>query len=210
MLFKTQHNITSSKVTRLSGRQADLQYMKNFKPQNKGKQLRILLHGPVGAGKSSFINSAQSALHGRICVQALADNTSHTCFTKKVWITFQVIRTSYKFSWKRSRSRGSRIGQPSPDMTEHVCWGKQGGNKDKTKESWWILRVLQQNFVCRPDNVTKCSPHEYCVTIPSVLNHNSQPTVFCSTQPTTSKKKSQFTLLSLMTSWVWIPAKVSL
>uniref|UniRef100_A0A3B4X5B0 G domain-containing protein n=1 Tax=Seriola lalandi dorsalis TaxID=1841481 RepID=A0A3B4X5B0_SERLL len=47
-------------------KQTDLQFVKNYKPQVKGQQLRILLHGLVGAGKSSFINSVQSVLQGRI------------------------------------------------------------------------------------------------------------------------------------------------
>ncbi|XP_078131476.1 interferon-induced protein 44-like [Sander vitreus] len=64
-------------------RQSSLQYMKDYRPQTDGQQLRILLHGPVGAGKSSFINSVQSVLHGRIYAQALTDNTSHDCFTKR-------------------------------------------------------------------------------------------------------------------------------
>uniref|UniRef100_A0A7N6AWC2 G domain-containing protein n=1 Tax=Anabas testudineus TaxID=64144 RepID=A0A7N6AWC2_ANATE len=47
-------------------------------------QLRILLHGPVGAGKSSFINSIQSVLLGRMYKHALAANVFENCFTKKV------------------------------------------------------------------------------------------------------------------------------
>ncbi|KAF1377031.1 hypothetical protein PFLUV_G00217660 [Perca fluviatilis] len=62
--------------------QRDLQYVKDYRPQTDGQQLRILLHGQVGAGKSSFINSVQSVLQGRMYTQALVDNTSHDCFTK--------------------------------------------------------------------------------------------------------------------------------
>uniref|UniRef100_A0A8D0D1A9 G domain-containing protein n=1 Tax=Sander lucioperca TaxID=283035 RepID=A0A8D0D1A9_SANLU len=58
-------------------KQSDLQSVKDYRPQTDGQLLRILLHGPVGAGKSSFINSVQSILHGRMYAQALADNTSH-------------------------------------------------------------------------------------------------------------------------------------
>uniref|UniRef100_A0A668VTH6 G domain-containing protein n=1 Tax=Oreochromis aureus TaxID=47969 RepID=A0A668VTH6_OREAU len=50
----------------------DLQYVKDFQPQNeKLKHIRVLLYGPVGAGKSSFISSVSSTLRGRIATPAL-------------------------------------------------------------------------------------------------------------------------------------------
>ncbi|KAF1377030.1 hypothetical protein PFLUV_G00217650 [Perca fluviatilis] len=64
--------------------QSDLQYVKAYKPQPDGQLLRILLHGQVGAGKSSFINSVQSVVHGQMYAHAFADNTSRSCFTKKI------------------------------------------------------------------------------------------------------------------------------
>ena len=69
-------------------RQSTLRHVKDYRPQTEGQQLRILLLGPVGAGKSSFINSVQSVLYGRMYTQALVDNISSASFTKKVWRTF--------------------------------------------------------------------------------------------------------------------------
>ncbi|XP_030577882.1 interferon-induced protein 44-like [Archocentrus centrarchus] len=61
----------------------DLQYVNNYKPQTEGQQLRILLNGPVGAGKSSFLNSVKSVLQNRICLETPVRGTSHSSCTKK-------------------------------------------------------------------------------------------------------------------------------
>ncbi|KAM4521522.1 interferon-induced protein 44-like [Odontesthes bonariensis] len=63
--------------------EAALQYVRGYKPPTEGQLIRILLHGPDGAGKSSWINSVQSVLRGRIYRQALVDNTSGDSFTKE-------------------------------------------------------------------------------------------------------------------------------
>ncbi|XP_043987719.1 uncharacterized protein LOC122839814 isoform X1 [Gambusia affinis] len=61
-----------------------LQYTKKFQPQNKrAKAIRVLLYGPVGVGKSSFITSVNSVLQGRMTNKALASaTTSDQSFTK--------------------------------------------------------------------------------------------------------------------------------
>ncbi|XP_063046647.1 interferon-induced protein 44-like [Engraulis encrasicolus] len=47
------------------------------------RQLHILVHGPVGVGKSSFISSIASVFKGRMVQASLADSTGGTSFTKK-------------------------------------------------------------------------------------------------------------------------------
>uniref|UniRef100_A0A8D0D573 G domain-containing protein n=1 Tax=Sander lucioperca TaxID=283035 RepID=A0A8D0D573_SANLU len=60
--------------------QRDLQHVKDYKPQTDGQLLRILLHGQIAAGKSSFINSVQGVIKGRVSKDAGAANSgsSHT------------------------------------------------------------------------------------------------------------------------------------
>ncbi|XP_035986286.1 interferon-induced protein 44 isoform X1 [Fundulus heteroclitus] len=77
--------------------QADLEFVKNYKPEFDDQTLRILLLGPEGAGKSSFINSVQSVLKDRIYSQALADSYSAaTSFTRE-YITYKVHKEGKSF-----------------------------------------------------------------------------------------------------------------
>uniref|UniRef100_A0A4W6DS50 G domain-containing protein n=1 Tax=Lates calcarifer TaxID=8187 RepID=A0A4W6DS50_LATCA len=63
----------------------DLKYVQHYKP-SKGsvKHLRVMLYGPVGSGKSSFINSVSSILRGRMAIPAaVSAATSEISFTTK-------------------------------------------------------------------------------------------------------------------------------
>ncbi|XP_012738010.2 interferon-induced protein 44 isoform X1 [Fundulus heteroclitus] len=64
-------------------RESDLEFLRSYKPRADSQQLRILLHGPVGTGKSSFINSVSSIFQGRVCNKALVNNAAENNGTKK-------------------------------------------------------------------------------------------------------------------------------
>ncbi|XP_062411026.1 interferon-induced protein 44-like [Sardina pilchardus] len=65
--------------------------LQEYKPSGQGpKHLRILLHGPVGVGKSSIINSINSIFQGQVKVGALSCALASTSFTK-VFKTWKII-----------------------------------------------------------------------------------------------------------------------
>lgn len=59
----------------------------SYKPRcPEAPEARVLLLGPVGSGKSSFISSVQSVFNGRVTNRAMVGSYS-TSFTKKVRLT---------------------------------------------------------------------------------------------------------------------------
>ncbi|XP_048103688.1 interferon-induced protein 44-like isoform X2 [Alosa alosa] len=61
-----------------------IDHLRNFKiSQPKIEHLRILVHGPVGAGKSSFINSIDSIFQGRMTSAAQVETSAGKSFTKR-------------------------------------------------------------------------------------------------------------------------------
>lgn len=56
-------------------RESLLSAIRTYKPyRDLVHQIRILLLGPIGAGKSSFFNSIKSAFRGHVTHQALVDS----------------------------------------------------------------------------------------------------------------------------------------
>lgn len=67
--------------------------LRSFKISNPDVQcLRILVHGPVGAGKSSFVNSIDSIFQGRMAQGALVDALGGKSFTKTVNVLYFLIK----------------------------------------------------------------------------------------------------------------------
>lgn len=63
-----------------------LHFLQNYQPVKDGvTSLRVLLYGPVGSGKSSFINSIVTVMRGQISNLVLASSIEgSTSFTKRV------------------------------------------------------------------------------------------------------------------------------
>uniref|UniRef100_UPI0037E769F0 interferon-induced protein 44-like n=1 Tax=Semicossyphus pulcher TaxID=241346 RepID=UPI0037E769F0 len=124
--------------------QENLNYIKNFQPRNKEvKHLRILLHGPVGAGKSSFVNSAESALRGRVTNRALTDATSGSSFTLK-YKTYKIEKDQQSFyplvfndimGFEKNLDKGVQVEDVRLALEGHVRDGYQFNPDRPLKES---------------------------------------------------------------------------
>ncbi|GLD74307.1 interferon-induced protein 44-like protein [Lates japonicus] len=129
------------KENKLGRQKGALEYINNYKPQTEGQQLRILLRGPVGAGTSSFINSVQSVLKGRMCTLALADTTTHGCFTKQ-YTTYKIQKdnseTFYPFVFNDimglDHQRGVLVDDVKLAFTGHVKEGYVFNPESKLSE----------------------------------------------------------------------------
>lgn len=64
-----------------------MDYIKNYKPEVKSVvQARVLLVGPVGAGKSSFFNSINSVFKGHVTGQANTGSAGTSLTTQVVFV----------------------------------------------------------------------------------------------------------------------------
>lgn len=75
-----------------------LRKLKDFQPGTaQVRELKILLHGPVGAGKSSFINSVNTVLQGYNTTGALAASSAGKSFTVEVITNNKTFTASVTF-----------------------------------------------------------------------------------------------------------------
>ncbi|XP_035036403.2 interferon-induced protein 44 isoform X2 [Hippoglossus stenolepis] len=120
--------------------QSNLKFVKSYQPENKQfKHLRILLHGPVGAGKSSFINSVDSVLKGRSAGRALTNANSGSSYTRK-YRTFKFHKNpeaTYSFvfndimGFEKDSDRGVPVEDVKLALRGHV---KEGYKFDPDQE----------------------------------------------------------------------------
>uniref|UniRef100_A0A087XXU2 Interferon-induced protein 44-like n=1 Tax=Poecilia formosa TaxID=48698 RepID=A0A087XXU2_POEFO len=112
-----------------------LQYMKNFQPQNEEvKAIRVLLYSPVGAGKSSFINSVNNVLQGRMTNDALVSNiASDQSFTKK-YQTYKIKKEKGNFyPFVFNDIMGLEDGDGRGVRTDDIKLAMKGHMKDEYK-----------------------------------------------------------------------------
>lgn len=84
MFLEFNVNIHHSFVS-LSENESTKKNLEAFRLSHRSaKHLRFLVCGPVGHGKSSFINSVSSVFQEHVCMGALAATLSDTSFTFKV------------------------------------------------------------------------------------------------------------------------------
>uniref|UniRef100_A0A672GRJ1 Interferon-induced protein 44-like n=1 Tax=Salarias fasciatus TaxID=181472 RepID=A0A672GRJ1_SALFA len=114
------------------GDKAQHEFDQTFQPETQDRFIRVLLHGPTGSGKSSFINSVDSALRGRITTRALADTGYVSSFTNKYKsykIQGEKPGTFYPFIFsdtmgiERSNKHGVNIGDIKLILKGHVKEG---------------------------------------------------------------------------------------
>ncbi|XP_070703320.1 interferon-induced protein 44-like isoform X2 [Pempheris klunzingeri] len=118
----------------LPNKEDSLNFVRNYQSQNKEvKNVRILVHGQVGAGKSSFINSVDSVLQQQITGRASTDALGGDSFTLKYTTykfhkdpeSFYSFTFNYVMGYEMKINRGIHVEDVKSVLRGHVTEGYQ-------------------------------------------------------------------------------------
>ncbi|XP_056318821.1 interferon-induced protein 44-like [Danio aesculapii] len=128
--------------------------LENFAPSDPNvKDIKILVAGQVGAGKSSFINSINSAFQGRIVARALvnsAEGGSHSFTQKLKGFTIRSGKRNLPFIFKdiMGLEPAALLGSQTDDIISAVFGHVQDGYKFNEEQS---LTYEDQQFITNPN-----------------------------------------------------------
>ncbi|XP_076134427.1 interferon-induced protein 44-like [Alosa pseudoharengus] len=109
----------------------------------KVESLRILVHGPVGAGKSSFINSINSIFQGRMTSGAIAERATDRSFTKIVREIPSGLEGHFvfKFQFKIQKIRDGETREFLPFVLCDIMGLEKGDSEGAPPED--LIKVLK-------------------------------------------------------------------
>uniref|UniRef100_A0A8C1XN16 Interferon-induced protein 44-like n=1 Tax=Cyprinus carpio TaxID=7962 RepID=A0A8C1XN16_CYPCA len=145
--------------------------LENFSPSHPDvKDIKILVAGPIGAGKSSFINSVDSAFQGRITSRALvnaSDGYSHS-FTQ-ILKGFSIRSGGKKLPFVFKDIMGLEPDVLAGSQTEDIINALYGHVKDGYKfNQEQALRYNDQQYNCEPNLSDQCFCLVYVIAADTV------------------------------------------
>ncbi|XP_055008675.1 interferon-induced protein 44-like isoform X1 [Boleophthalmus pectinirostris] len=190
---------TPWRIVQTDDKDSYLDSIKKFQlTKDEVQHIRIMLYGPTGSGKSSFINSVERILRDRVTSQALSDSIGGSSFTKK-YRTHSIKKDSssyYPFVFtdvmglEKERKKGACPEDIALAFKGHVKDGYTVGFLDKCTNPagiWVYLFLIYFKSVLYFFKICRCNFYGF------VLKFNPQTSIsptdpFYNSSPTMNDK----------------------